>query len=163
MSDVGLDLASILVRRHEGRVVRNGRHRVYDDANGREILPGTVVIGHPTLGIGRCSDRKGLSEAEADYLFRNDLDDAQADALQFVGVEAWAQLNDVRRAVLISAAHQLGRAGLMRFKRTRAAVRLGYYTAAAAEMLDSAAARQTPARWSELAEMMRTGEVASEA
>jgi lysozyme len=58
----------VLLEREEGL-----RLAVYDDATGKPLLPGMKVVGHPTIGIGRCLDRKGITEAEARALLENDL------------------------------------------------------------------------------------------
>jgi len=67
----------------------------------------------------------------------------------------------VRQAVLVDMAFNLGRAGLASFQKMRAALALGDFERAAAEMLDSLWARQVGRRARELAEMMQTGQWAS--
>ena len=42
------------------------RMLVYDDATGRPIGPGTLVRGHPTIGIGTDSDLKGYDQMPKD-------------------------------------------------------------------------------------------------
>ena len=68
-------------------------------------------------------------------------------------------LNDNRKAVLLSIAYQIGIYGMLKFKKMLAALERADYDAAANEMLNSLAARQTPARWKRNAEQMRTGEL----
>jgi lysozyme len=53
-------------------------------------------------------------------------------------------------------AFQLGRARLGKFVRFIGAVHLGKWDEAAAELLDSKAAKQTPARYQQLAAMMKS-------
>lgn len=65
------DLQKVLIpmlRAEEGL-----RLTVYDDATGKPIKPGTLVKGHPTIGIGRALDVNGITEAEAEYLKANDV------------------------------------------------------------------------------------------
>ncbi|MFC7552623.1 glycoside hydrolase family protein [Pseudoroseomonas wenyumeiae] len=111
--------------------------------------------GHPTIGIGRCLDRRGITTAEALGLLENDLAEirtAVAAALPWA-----AELTGNRRMVLEAMAFQLGLAGLLGFKGTLAALRRGDHEAAAAGMLASLWARQTPARAQRMAMMMRAG------
>ena len=143
-----LALAAELVRRHEGL-----RLRVYDDATGLEIRPGTIVRGRPTIGWGRNLLDPGITEAEADAMLEADLRRAQSTAEAFAG-DAWAWLDDRRRAAVIDMAFNLG-GRLMSFRRFRAALLRGDYPTAAREMLDSLWARQVGRRAETLARIMR--------
>lgn len=145
------ELACQLITKHEGC-----RYTVYDDANGRAVVPGYTMIGHPTIGIGRALDVKGLSQAETNSLFASDIVDARRIVQDFLGPETFALLDPVRTAVLIDMAHNLGR-GLLKFKGTRAAIVAGDYDRAAAQMLGSLWAKQVKGRAVRLAEMMKTG------
>ena len=142
-------LATLLAREEGLRLT------VYDDATGRPLLPGMTVVGHPTIGIGRCLDRRGISEAEAFALLDNDL---AAVRREVAAALPWSTgLSEARQVVLQAMAFQMGLAGLLKFRDTLAAVRRADYTAAAAGMLASAWARQTPARAARMAAMMRQG------
>ena len=143
-----LALASELVRRHEGL-----RLRVYDDATGLDIRPGTVVRGRPTIGWGRNLLDPGIDEEEADTMLETDLRRALLQAATFAG-EAWARLDDRRRAVLIDMAFNLG-GRLRSFRRLRAAPSKSPAWMAAREMLDSRWARQVGRRAETLAMIMR--------
>ena len=68
-------------------------------------------------------------------------------------------LNDARKAVMLSIAYQIGIYGALKFKKMLGALERADYSAAADEMLNSLAARQTPARWKRNAEQMRSGEL----
>lgn len=68
-------------------------------------------------------------------------------------------INDNRKAVMLSIAYQIGIYGLLKFKKMLGALERADYSAAADEMLNSLAARQTPARWKRNADQMRTGEL----
>lgn len=128
---------------------------VYDDATGKPIAPGTLVKGHPTIGVGRALDTHGISREESAYLLNNDIESCIA-ALSS-RLTWWEQLDDVRQRVLVNMAFNMGVSGLMSFKKTLAAIGAHNWTEAAAEILDSDAARQLPVRYERLAEMMRTG------
>ena len=128
---------------------------VYDDATGRPLRPGSVVVGHPTIGIGRCLDRRGITEAEALLLLDNDLAEVRAEVAHAL---PWsAALSDTRRTVLQAMAFQMGIAGLLQVRATRAAAQRGDHAAAAEGMLASAWAKQTPARAARIAALMRQG------
>jgi len=70
----------------------------------------------------------------------------------------WRDLSDVRQDVVVQMAYQLGVAGLMTFTQTLACLRSGDWSGAAAHMLDSRAACQTPARWKRQARQMLLNE-----
>jgi lysozyme len=142
-------LATLLAREEGLRLT------VYDDATGRPLLPGSVLVGHPTIGIGRCLDRRGITEAEAFALLENDVAAVRAEVARAL---PWsAALSETRRTVLQAMAFQMGIAGLLKFTATLAAVRRADYAAAAEGMLASAWARQTPARAARMAALMRQG------
>lgn len=71
---------------------------------------------------------------------------------------AYKNCNDVRRAILLSMAHQLGIYGVLKFKGMLSAIRVLDWDNAAAECLDSNAARSdAPARFKRNASMLQTG------
>jgi lysozyme len=131
------------------------RLTVYDDATGEPIKPGSHVQGHPTIGIGRALDVKGISPTEANSLLLNDMHAVGNSLYQYF---SWFEsLDDVRQVVLASMCFQMGLHGLLAFTKMLNAIERGDYKDAAAEMLDSTWARQTPARAQRLAAMMKTG------
>lgn len=116
-------------------------------------------LGFWTIGVGRLVDPSkegaGLRSDEIAYLLNNDVDD-RIDAL--TRKLPWFQdLDDVRKAVLLNMAFQLGVEGLLGFKNTLKLVEEGKYENAAAAMLNSLWAKQTPARAKRLSEQMRSG------
>lgn len=137
---------TMMIVRHEGRNVdSNGRHMPYKDS-----------VGLLTVGYGRNIEQRGISEDEAQYLLANDIADHRNELLVHA---PWVQgLDDVRQAVLVDMAFNLGVPGLMGFRRMLAAVREGRWQRAAAEMLDSRWANQVGSRADELARMMLKGE-----
>jgi lysozyme len=142
-------LAALLAREEGLRLA------VYDDATGKPLLPGMRLVGHPTIGIGRCLDRKGISRAEALALLENDTAEVRA---QVAAALPWsAALGEARRMVLEAMAFQMGIAGLLKFRLTLAAIERGDFAAAAEGMLASAWARQTPARAARMAALLREG------
>ncbi|MDB5371802.1 MAG: phage related lysozyme [Belnapia sp.] len=131
------------------------RLMVYDDATGQPIKPGTLVKGHPTVGIGRALDTNGITEEEAEYLLGNDVEKVCL-ALD-KDLPWWSGLTVNRRAVLAAMAFQMGVANLMGFKNTLASLKAGDYAGTARGMLASLWARQTPARAKRMADMMVRG------
>jgi lysozyme len=127
------------LRRDEGVVLR-----VYDDATGQPIIPGSHVFGHPTIGIGRALDVNGITEDEATDLLWADM---AAYAEELIKLPWFETLDQTRRRAIMNMRHQLGLAGLLAFQRMIAALEVQNYTLAAAEGMDSQWARvQSPQR-----------------
>jgi lysozyme len=139
------------LRAEEGTVLA-----VYDDATSKPIVPGSHVVGHPTIGTGRClSSRNGITDLEAYVLLQNDCERVFAsldDKLPW-----WRQMTPARQVVLAGMAFQMGIIGLLAFKRTLAAMERGDYATAAQGMIVSLWAQQTPARAGRMATLMRQG------
>jgi lysozyme len=136
--------------------LKGGRLVVYDDATGKAIVPGTLVKGHPTIGFGRALDVNGLSMAEALLLLHDD-EGTVTDQLD-ASLPWWKNENDVRQAVLISLAFNMGIAGLLQFHNTLAAWQAGRYALAAEGMKDSVWYGQVGKRGPILVTMVLTGE-----
>lgn len=74
--------------------------RVYDDATGKPIGPGSHVIGNPTIGVGRNLSSRGILPAESRYMLANDIAQMTAD---MKAVMPWvAGLSGGRQIVLYS-------------------------------------------------------------
>ena len=116
-------------------------------------------LGYWTIGVGRLIDQRrggGLSESEIDLLLTNDVSRIMRELRESL---PWVeQLDDARRAVLVGMAFQMGTAGLMQFTQTLASVRDQRYMTAAAQMLQSKWAQQTPARARRMSRQMESGE-----
>lgn len=127
---------------------------------GMRKFPYKCTSGKLTIGIGRNLDDRGITEAEAAHLLSNDIDDFQARLTReipwMVGLDA------VRQRVLLDMAFNLGVPGLLKFKRTLAAIRGKEYDRAAAMMLDSRWATQVGMRAERLSHMMATGHIPPE-
>lgn len=131
------------------------RLAVYDDATGKPIVPGSKVVGHPTIGVGRALDTNGITAAEADMLLGNDL--GRVAAALDANIPWWRGLTVTRQAALAGMAFQMGVAGLMAFKSTLGMIQTGDYVGAARGMLASKWATQTPGRAARMAQMMEHG------
>ena len=113
-------------------------------------------LGYVTVGIGRCIEEGvgiGLSLEEAEYLLMNDVRRCIGELGKAL---PWASsLDNQRKEVLVELAFQMGLPNLMKFKRMLAALKDGEFEKAAAELLDSKYAGQTPARSERYAKRIR--------
>lgn len=125
------------------------RSDVYDDATGQTI----PCTGQPTIGYGtRCRQwSKELSEAVMRMLL------AQADGQLAGVVSAYRIIDPVRQSVLLDLAYNLGVTGLLTFQKFLTSLAARQYDEAAADLLDSRAARESPARYRRLAGIIMTG------
>ena len=130
--------------------------RVYDDATGLPIGPGSFVKGNPTIGIGRNvgSRGPGLSGSEIASLLADDLAKLNA---QVGALDWWVAMSTPRKAVIVEMAFNLGEAGMLSFVGMIACLRKGDYSGAAMHMLASKWAGQLPDRVAILAQVMTTG------
>ena len=121
---------------------------------GLRLKPYLDSRGLFTIGVGRCLDRKGISEDEAYYLLQNDM----VECVRLVKEKlpwAWG-LDNERFSVLAEMGFQLGIDGLLLFKEFIAYLEVGDYDKAAAEMLNSKWAQEdSPRRALALFEIMR--------
>lgn len=114
-------------------------------------------LGYSTIGVGRLIDKRrggGITEEESAYLLRNDIIKKKS---QVIARLPWVlDLSEERQAVLYNMAFQMGIDGLLGFKNTLELIRTGQYAAAAAGMLNSKWATQTPERAKRLSQQMLT-------
>jgi lysozyme len=134
------------------------RLHVYDDATGLAVVPGYTLIGHPTIGVGRALDTHGISATEAQFLLDADLTGINTMLRAYLW---WVQLSSVRQFVICDLAFNVGVAGMLRFTRMIAALKVRDYDLAATEMLASNWATELPGRSHRLAQIMRTGALPS--
>ena len=134
------------------------RLTAYDDATGLEIVPGMTVVGHVSIGTGRCLDsRHGISITEAEYLLSIDIATIER---RLVSLDWYVGLDPVRRGVMVNLAFNLGFNGLQSFGRMIAACERRDWDTAAAELLNSRWAEQVqPERRDRLVQQLRTGEI----
>ena len=88
--------------------------KVYDDATGLPIGPGTVVKGWPTAGVGRNLAGRGLTVAESELLLSNDMDDCER---ELVPSMPWiTSLTPGRQTVIYSLYFNVGLGNPARFQ-----------------------------------------------
>jgi lysozyme len=127
----------------------------YDDATGVTLSPGMTLKGNITIGTGRNLTGNGISDAERILLRTNDINAATAavhNALPWtVGLDL------VRYSVLLNLAFNEGVRKLLGFKNMLAALQVGNYKVAAAQLLNSVLAEEEPARAHRLSIQLETG------
>lgn len=130
-----------------------GRRSLCYRDNAKGAYP-TIGIGHKDVklipGVTRWTDTQIDATFDTDY--------TRAVAGISAAFPAFARLDTVRQAVLVSMAFQMGVAGTLLFKRALAAIAAKRWDDAAHELLASDWQAQTPERCDRAAEMMRSGE-----
>jgi lysozyme len=115
-------------------------------------------LGYWTIGVGRLIDARrggGLTREESAYLLRNDIRRVTETIEEHL---PWYNLlSTPRQGVLLNMAFQMGAGGLFGFVNTLRLIKEARYIEAAAAMLQSSWAQQTPERARRLSEQMRTG------
>lgn len=145
-----MDLIEQLICGEEGL-----RLTVYDDKNGKPIVPGSVVQGHPTIGYGRALDTNGITSDEASFLRQADILKAKSSCSS--SFSWFDKMVDERKAVVVSMVFNLGVDGFKQFKEMISALSKQDYVRATSEMLHSDWASQVPARAQQLSRIMLTG------
>jgi len=133
------DLAKSLIKKHEGL----------------RLKPYRCTAGKLTIGYGRNLDDRGISLAEAEHLFENDIREATEQAKTLVS--NFTQLSENRQAVLIDMVFNMGIEGMRKWKNTLAAIERGDFKIVAYNMRQSLWYRQVPRRAEELIKMMEDG------
>jgi len=113
----------------------------------------TCKAGVATVGYGRNLESRGLTEKEATYLLKNDIE--EADNWCTVSLPYYETLSAARKSVLIDMYVNLGASGLLKFKRMHRALGDSDYHNAAVEMLDSRWATQVGNRAVQLSKIMK--------
>lgn len=111
--------------------------------------------GAHTVGYGRNIDANGgvgISEDEAEYLLRNDIERVITECQRWPWFE---DLDASRQSVIVKLCFQLGWPRLSNFNRMLTALSKQDYETAAIELLDSRFAEQVPERANRLADQLR--------
>jgi lysozyme len=102
---------------------------------GLKLKPYMCPAGKLTIGIGRNIEDVGISEDEALYLLRNDIENCNTDLTE-MGFQFY-NFSPNRWRVLVNMRFNLGPNRFRQFKKMIAALRDGDYEKAADEMMDS--------------------------
>lgn len=137
-----LELASILIKRHEGL----------------ELHPYKCTSGYLSIAYGRNLDTVGISEEEANILLYNDLD---THLNELMGYKFWdcEELNDNRKAALIDFHFNVGARTFNKFVRFKEALENQDWGKASRELLDSRYRLQVGNRAKTIASIIKTGEL----
>lgn len=111
------------------------------------------TLGHITIGYGHKVE--SITTEYAESLLSSDLNRALMDAIDLFYPDIWPKLSELRRGVLIEMVYQLGKTGVSKFVKMKAALDIGDYQEAAAQMVDSQWYEQTEGRCARLAYIMR--------
>jgi len=123
-------------------------------SEGLRLKPYTCPAGFLSVGYGFNLD-SGITPEIAEYLL--DYKIVQAERFLINYLPCYEQLNDARRMVCMDMTYNLGQRGFLQFKKMIAAMERGDWQTAAAEIMDSKAARQLPGRYYTLSTSMATG------
>ena len=123
--------------------------------------------GIPTIGIGftgtMMTDGRQIAmgltltddEIDAEWVLR--YPKAEKEASDDLGIDAWNDLDEVRRAVLTDIAYQTGGNGLAGYHKMLAAIKIKDWPTASKECLDILTFKQTPNRCRKNADMLLSG------
>lgn len=112
--------------------------------------------GRQTIGYGHNLDARGISERAAEVILDDDLADTRRECELYIS--RFDELDEVRQAVLLDMAYNMGIHGLMEFRNFLTAVYFKRWKRAGEEMMDSRWATQVGKRAERLRQMMETGE-----
>lgn len=141
-----VSIAREQIKREEGCRL----HAYADPLSGAE--PYTIGWGHTGPDV---SPNAVWTQEKADLTFDTDLAGCVSDL--DANLLWWDELNEPRMAVLLSMVFQMGIGRVLKFRNALQAMEAGDWPEAAAEMLDSSWAAQTPARAKRLSRQMLTG------
>lgn len=125
------------------------------EEEGFRLKPYKCTAGKLSIGYGRNLEDNGIRKDEAELMLSNDIKQATQDAIALF--PSFSSLTEARQAVLVSMSFNLGKSRLAQFKGLMLAVASKAWDNAAAEILDSLAARQLPKRYKKLSVMMAKG------
>lgn len=125
------------------------------DDEGVKLRPYRDPVGKLTIGVGRNLEDLGITRQEAMGLLSNDIARVETELDRVF--PWWTQMSDRRQQVLANMCFNLGIDRLQGFIRMLAAMQVGHFDEAAAEMLSSKWAKQVGNRATRLATMMRNG------
>jgi GH24 family phage-related lysozyme (muramidase) len=130
------------------------RRTAYDDKSGIMLKPGVLLVGTPTVGVGR-NLSKPMSDNAINFLLEEDIDEAVATLNRLC--PWWTDLTEPRQRALVEMSFQLGQTTMQDFAPTLLLIRAGQYDDAAQHLRTSTWYHQCPGRVRRLSEQLRTG------
>lgn len=125
---------------------------LYDDKTGQKFI-GQKVLGKLTIGVGYNIQDNGINDEMIDLMLETSIKESLAVCQEFF--QNWRGISSDRQIALVSMAFNLGRNKFREFKNLISAVNHEDWQSAAAEILDSKAARDLPKRYARLAAMIK--------
>ena len=122
---------------------------------GMKLKPYRCTSNKLTIGAGRNIEDNGITEDEARYLLKNDIERSRKELETFYWFN---ELDEVRKDCLVNMVFNIGFPTFKKFVGLISDLEDKNYKMASANMLDSRWAKQVKGRAQELAEQMRTGE-----
>lgn len=122
---------------------------------GIKLFPYTDTRGKISIGMGRNLTDVGISQSESDFLASHDIQIALNTADE--AISSFYALTTPRQAVLIQMAFNLGRGTFGEFTQFLDYIEAGEYDKAADDLLNTAVAKELPARYGRYANIIRNG------
>lgn len=119
------------------------------------LKPYRDTVGKLTIGYGRNLEDDGITESEAGNMLLHDIDMISEELEK--RIPFFTSLNDVRQAVLIDMAYNMGIHGLMEFTNMLQCIEKGDYVTASLAMLQSKWASEVGRRAADLSDLMTSG------
>lgn len=141
-------------RLHRSRVVVMNVEEFFKKHEGFKRYPYTCTAGKITIGWGWNLTDNGLPVDICEILLERTLQIATEDSKTVLGEDVYNRLSEVRKAILVDLAANLGLGRLRKFKNMIAAVKVGDYAKASLELIDSRWYTQVGIRGKDLAEAM---------
>ena len=145
-----------------GKFIMNKIQSLIAKHEGLRLKPYRDTVGKLSIGFGRNLDDNGISKHEAELMLVRDIESAYTDLFQF---DWFANLDEVREAVIVSLVFNMGLPTFKEFENTIMFMEKGLYVAASEEMLKGSGLggkskwyHQVGNRAVELSEMLKTGE-----
>jgi len=126
------------------------------DHEGLKLFPYHCTADKLTIGVGRNLEDRGISEDEAAYLLKNDIEIVERELLEAQPLVS--MLDPVRQRVLVDMGFNLGTPTLMKFQKMWDAIEDGDFEEASNQMMQSRWAEQVGRRAERLRDAMLTGE-----
>jgi len=150
-------------------VHKNFARDLLKESEGFKQKPYECTSGKWTIGYGYQLESHGFSQIEIAKLHKDGWTQAHAERMleheidlicaAFHRLPWFADLDDVRKAVVIDMTYNLGIDGFLGFRKTIAALREKDWDAAVHEMRHSKWAKQAPKRCATLCSIMKTGTI----